>query len=66
MQVMFRMYWWYIEHISAIKLFVDFEEVVVAQARPSSYMASQHHSEIVHSSYPISHYTFYKYILFQT
>ena len=65
-RVMFRTYWRYMEHNSANELYVDFEEVVVAQVRPSSYMANQYYDEIVHSSYPVSHYTFCKYFLFQT
>ena len=60
---MFKTYWQY-KHISVVKLYVDFEEVVVTQASPSSFMASQHHGEIIPSSYPVSHYTFCKYFLF--
>ena len=52
---MFRTYWGYIQSISTIELYVGFEEVVIAQVSPSSYMASQHHDEIVPNLYPVSH-----------
>lgn len=39
-RVMFRMYWQYKPHISAIELYVDLEEAVVTQTDPNSYLAS--------------------------
>lgn len=66
MGVMFRIYWQYIQHISAIELYVDFEKVVVAQVDTSSYMVSQHHDETIFSSYPVSHDIFCKIFLFQS
>ena len=40
MRVMFRIYRQYQANISMIELYVDFEEVIVARAGPSSYLAS--------------------------
>ena len=47
MQIMFRMYRQYLQHITAIELYVDFEEIVAEVGE-----ASLHYNENVQSAYP--------------
>ena len=47
MQIMFRTYKQYLQHITAIELYVDFKEIVVEAGQ-----ASLHHNENVRSAYP--------------
>ena len=47
MQIMFRTYRQYLQHITAIELYVDFKEIVAKASQ-----ASLHNNENVQSAYP--------------
>ena len=51
MQIIFRTYRQYRQHITAIELYIDFEEIIATQASLNSY--------------PVTHVIFYEYLYFK-